>query len=154
MSMQSLPRKQSGAALVIGLILLLVMTLLGVSGMNTATLELTMTSNKQYGENAFQAAETGIDSTLAAGGFTTSGGPAVIPQTVLANGDTYTTTTNFEGETPVPPRRFGGFSLGVPSGGFSAYHFRIDSTGTSQRNAQSQHAQGLFLIGPGGSNVF
>jgi len=152
--MQSLPRKQSGAALVIGLILLLVMTLLGVSGMNTATLELTMTSNDQYGENAFQAAETGIDATLAAGGFTTSGPPMVVPVTVMAGGDTYTTTTTFEGETPIPPRTFGSFSRGVPSGGFSAYHFRIDSTGTSQRNAQSQHAQGAFVIGPGGANVF
>ena len=39
--------------------LLLVLTLLAVSGMNTSTLELRMTGNQQFTQNAFQAAETG-----------------------------------------------------------------------------------------------
>ena len=50
--------KQSGAALVVGLILLVVITVLAVSGMNTATTELAMARNDQTYENAFQAAES------------------------------------------------------------------------------------------------
>ena len=46
-------RGQSGAALVVGLLLLLVLTILAISGMTTATLELQMAGNEQYQERAF-----------------------------------------------------------------------------------------------------
>src|SRR5690606_1856014 len=57
--------RQRGATLVVGLVLLLVLTVLGVSGMNMATLEITMSSNSQFQQDAFQAAETGIDVPIA-----------------------------------------------------------------------------------------
>jgi type IV pilus assembly protein PilX len=145
--------KQRGAALVIGLILLLIMTLLGVSGMNTASLELMMTSNEQFSENAFQASEVGIERVLATGGFSTTGGTAVTTGSVGA-GDNFTATTTFEIQTAVPPRVGAAFSRGVAGGGFAAYHFEIMSRGTSQRNALEQHTQGLYLIGPGGGTRF
>ena len=145
--------KQQGAALVIGLILLLIMTLLGVSGMNTASLELMMTSNEQFSENAFQASEVGIERVLSAGGFTTTGAPVVTTAAVGA-GDSFTATTSFEIQTPVPPRVGAAFSRGVAGGGFAAYHFEIMSRGTSQRNALEQHTQGLYIIGPGGGTRF
>ena len=50
--------RQQGAALVVGLILLVVISVLAISGMNTATTELAMARNDQNYENAFQAAET------------------------------------------------------------------------------------------------
>ena len=50
-------RRQDGAALVVGLVLLVVITVLAISGMNTATTELAMARNDQNYENAFQAAE-------------------------------------------------------------------------------------------------
>jgi len=53
--------RQQGAALVVGLILLLVLTLLAISGMTTASLELQMAGNEQYQERAFQAADAGIE---------------------------------------------------------------------------------------------
>jgi type IV pilus assembly protein PilX len=52
--------KQQGAALVVGLILLVVITVLAISGMNTATTSLAMARNDMNYENAFQAAETGL----------------------------------------------------------------------------------------------
>ena len=42
---------ERGAALVIGLVLLLILTLLAVTGMNTATTELVMAGNEQYGRD-------------------------------------------------------------------------------------------------------
>src|SRR4030095_13879685 len=57
-------RRQGGAALVVGMILLMVLTLLAISGMNSATLELQMAGNAQFSENAFQAAETGVEEAL------------------------------------------------------------------------------------------
>ena len=59
MRMQNTPQKETGAALVVGLILLVVITVLAVSGMNTATTELAMARNDQTYENVFQAAERG-----------------------------------------------------------------------------------------------
>ncbi len=56
--------RQRGAALVVGLMLLLVLTLLAVTGMNTASTELIMAGNAQWQENAFQAAETGIEQAI------------------------------------------------------------------------------------------
>ncbi|HEY4644766.1 MAG TPA: PilX N-terminal domain-containing pilus assembly protein [Steroidobacteraceae bacterium] len=47
---------ERGAALVVGLVLLVILTLLAISGMNTATTELVMAGNEMYQENAFQAA--------------------------------------------------------------------------------------------------
>ena len=39
-------RQQQGAALIVGLVLLMVLTVLGVSGMNTAALELTISNTR------------------------------------------------------------------------------------------------------------
>ena len=61
MNTMTLKNKQHGAALVVGLILLVIITVLAISGMNTATTELAMARNDQNYENAFQAAETGLE---------------------------------------------------------------------------------------------
>src|SRR5207237_8856439 len=61
--------RQRGAALVVALLLLLVITLLAVAGMNAAAVEFVMAGNEQHRQNAFQAAETGIEQTIVTGGF-------------------------------------------------------------------------------------
>ncbi len=146
------PKCQRGAALVVGLVLLMVLTVLGVSGMNTATLELTMASNAQFNQDAFQSAETGIDLVIARRSFNTiPGDPGnVIAPTPLGDGS-YSTqaVTTFEENTPVPDM---GFSMGVgTSGAIQAYHFDIVSTGTGPRNARSTHNQSFYVVGPGGT---
>ncbi len=56
--------KQRGAALVIGLILLVVITLLAVVGMNIANTELASATSEQLRLRAFNAAETGLEARL------------------------------------------------------------------------------------------
>ena len=68
---------QQGAALIVGLLLLVVITILAVSGMNTATTELAMARNDQTYENVFQAAESGLENALAQPTFN-PGAPVVI----------------------------------------------------------------------------
>jgi len=63
-NMTRIHHEQNGAALVVGLILLLVLTVLGVSTISTASLELAMAGNDQFAENAFQLAETGADTRM------------------------------------------------------------------------------------------
>jgi type IV pilus assembly protein PilX len=146
------PKRQRGAALVIGLVLLMVLTVLGVSGMSTATLELTMASNAQFSQDAFQAAETGIDLVIARRTFNTiPGDPGnVIPLTPLGDGSyAAQSVTGFQGTTPVPDI---GFSAGVGTPGVvQAYHFDVVSIGTGPRNARSTHNQSFYVVGPGGT---
>lgn len=143
---------QQGAALVVCLILMMVMTILGVSGMKASMLELTMAGNSQYGQDAFEAAETGIDMMIAGRGYSTVlGSPGnAIPATPLGDG-TYSTesTATFQTTTPVPD---GGYSGGVGvQGTIQAFHFDVVSTGTGPRAARATHNQSFYEIGPGGS---
>jgi len=51
-------QKQAGAVLVVSLVVLLVLTLLGVAGMNSAMMQERMAANAQNSNKAFQAAES------------------------------------------------------------------------------------------------
>lgn len=135
---------QHGGALIVGLVLLAVLTLLGVAGMKTSIMELTMAGNKQFSEDAFQAAETGIDRALQAGVFNT-GTPTLAPKALVRpkHNSTVESRTDFMRRTRVPQ---GGFSLGED--GFEAYHFQVLSTGTAPRNAVSTHRQWFYVVGP------
>jgi type IV pilus assembly protein PilX len=141
---------QQGAALVVGLILLVVITVLAISGMNTATTELAMARNDQAYENAFQAAETGLATALAQGQFATVGATA-LKQTISTN-EKITTTIQFENSTLVPDKAF---SLGVGSG-IAAYHFLVTSQAefrrdpgkTTDRDSTATHTQAFYVVGP------
>ncbi len=143
-------QRQDGAALVVGLVLMVVITVLAISGMNTATTELAMARNDQNYENAFQAAETGLENSLSQGSFNTLVNANVV-QNINAN-DTVTSQIIFEDSTLVPDRAF---SLGVGSG-IAAYHFNAiataqskrDAGGTTDRDASAVHTQSFYVVGP------
>jgi len=143
-------KKQSGAALVIGLILLVVITVLAISGMNTTTTELAMARNDQNIENAFQAAETGLAAALALGAFDTLAGATVSPP--ITTHETVTAQVQFEDSTPVPDRAF---SLGAGSG-IAAYHFIATAQAVSardpgnptDRDSSAVHTQAFYVVGP------
>ena len=135
---------QTGATLVVGLVLLLVLTVLGVSGMNTATMEITMAGNTQFQQDAFQMAEDGIDVAIAQRNFTTLA-PSVV---AWVNNPTYDrqSVTTFQMNTPVPDL---GFSMGVGTGSVQAFHFDVISVGRAARNATATHNQSFYVVGPG-----
>ncbi|MBT8091697.1 MAG: hypothetical protein KJN77_01590, partial [Gammaproteobacteria bacterium] len=91
---------QRGAALVIGLLLLVVITVLAVSGMNTATTELAMARNDQNYEYAFQAAETGLEYALAQGNFAAQVTPTSSTETI-SDRESVVTTIQYENATIV-----------------------------------------------------
>lgn len=66
-------RNQSGAALVIALIIMIVLTLIGLASTFTSTFEIRLSGNKRGSTDAFYAAEGGVQATLAnPANFTTS----------------------------------------------------------------------------------
>ena len=149
-----LPGKQNGAALIVGLILMVVITILAISGMNTATTELAMARNDQSYENAFQAAETGLEMAISQGRFNTLVN-VNLAQTVNTY-DSVTAVINFEDTTLVPDRAF---SMGVGSG-IAAYHFNAVSTaeskfdpGGTDRDASAVHTQAFYVVGPEASSL-
>lgn len=59
--MYKLPKKQSGIALLVSLILLLLLTIVAVTASNTANLQERAALNAQQQNSAFQAAESALD---------------------------------------------------------------------------------------------
>jgi len=156
MNRQTNSRKQSGAALIVGLLLLVVITVLAISGMSTATTELAMARNDQNYENAFQAAETGLEAALAQGQFSALG-PATIPVYINSN-DSVETLIQPDGDPTIVPDQ--AFSLG---GGVVAYHFLATATAvsrrssapnvTTDRDASAVHTQAFYVVGPQGPQL-
>ncbi|MEX1993365.1 MAG: PilX N-terminal domain-containing pilus assembly protein [Steroidobacteraceae bacterium] len=137
---------QDGAALVIGLVLLLIVTILAISGVFTANMELRMVRNTQSQERAFQAAEVAVEDALANPVLSTSA-PFTQPTIAVPNsaGDTYAYQMQFVGQTPLGTGMTG-FSIGTA---FQSYHFQVDTTGNGPDNALAQHTQSFYVVGPG-----
>ena len=156
MNMPTTYGKQSGAALIVGLLLLVVITVLAISGMSTATTELAMARNDQNYENAFQAAETGLETALAQGQFNALG-TVTLTQAINSN-DSVTAEIRPDGEPTIVPDR--AFSLGVGSG-VAAYHFLATATAASERSpgtptdrdSSAVHTQAFYVVGPKGSTL-
>ena len=148
-------KRQQGAALIVGLMLLVIITILAVSGMNTATTELALARNDQTYENAFQAAETGLENALAQGGFNTTANVLVTPPT--SSYEVITTSIQYEESTLVPDRAF---SLGAGSS-IAAYHFLATSQAqylmspgnVTDRDATAVHTQAFYIVGPGSAGL-
>jgi type IV pilus assembly protein PilX len=142
--------QQSGAALIVGLVLMVLITALAISGMNTATTELALARNDQIHEYAFQAAETGLEDILAVDALDTSAN--MVTSMNINPNDAVTAEVVFEGTTIIPDRAF---SIGTGSG-IAAYHFIGTATATSSRDpgnttdrdASAVHTQAFYVVGP------
>lgn len=143
-------QRQRGAALVVGLLLLVVITVLAISGMTTATTELALARNNMAYENAFQAAETGLATALSQGAFETSASKTL--ELTPSSNENISTTIVFEDSSIVPDKAF---SLGVGSG-IAAYHFVAtsqadfarDPGNVTDRDSSAVHTQAFYIVGP------
>ncbi len=125
----SLRHHQSGAALVVALIILLVLTILGVSAMNTTSLEEKMAANAQELTRAFHAADSGItrgyrglDTTTLLG--TQEGGTPTMRIGSSGKNTGAKSVARYIGATD-PPINSG---FGEDSG-YQAYYFDLQSSG-------------------------
>jgi type IV pilus assembly protein PilX len=127
---------QTGVTLVVGLLLLLVLTVVGISSMNTATMEITMAANTQFQQDTFQQAENGIDIALATRAYSIDG-----PRTVDWLGN-----PNFD-RRAVVTYQLSTHAWGNSAGELAAFHFDIESVGRGPRNALAQHTQSFYVVG-------
>ncbi|GMU75912.1 MAG: hypothetical protein AMXMBFR45_14030 [Gammaproteobacteria bacterium] len=147
-------RQQRGAALIVGLVMLMVLTVLAISAMRTATLDLVMAGNAQLRENAFQLADSGIRATLRrveANAINLD----LVPPCPASPRPWSAAALPWQAAVPVPALR-GRYEVRLcaagrtqdavgSSVGFTQLHYRIESRGrTDQRNAEAIHAQGFY----------
>ena len=137
---------QRGAVLIISLVLLMVLTILAISTMRTASLGLLMAGNTQYRQNAWQLAQAGIDNVLRAGdpALSDSCDTAIadVPVAIEVLGGSYTTTVCYRGESITP----GNSITRVPT-----FNFEVQSEGTTeQRGARARLVQGFAVTGASG----
>ena len=150
----TLPGRQRGAALVIGLILLLILTVLGVSGLGTSAVEVRIADNNKQKEYAFQSAESASREELTNGAAITLTGAevpglAVRPQNnytyQLDTGGTntadvqITVDTSYRSRDPAP-----GYEIGT----IDAVHFELDTNAQATRGAASRQRQGFYIPAP------
>jgi hypothetical protein len=134
----TLPSQQTGATLIVGLVLLLVLTVVGVSGMKTATMEINMAANTQFQQDAFQLTEDAVDIVIGTRDYTTES-DSNLAFTGDANFDRAAVTA-YRGNTDVPDAAFSADEI-------EAFHFDITAVGRGPRNAQSTHTQSFYVVG-------
>src|SRR5215831_2546048 len=133
---------QRGAALAVSMVFLLVLTLLAVSGMSSATLELTMAGNEQYRQNEFQAAETGIADTLVNSDFSTGMSTSASRTGTASDSATYESTLAIELGGLEQTVLFNPNGKSVSSEKIKGYFFLIQSTGhAGARDATATNSQ-------------
>ncbi len=142
--------RQRGAALVVSLILLMMLTLLAISTMSTASLEVTMAGNDQFAENAFQLAESANEQFLQTIDGNTllcvnNENPTVcdIPVTAVADPNGGPNLGTFNTQSRYVSDR--GQCPGSSEGAVIRFNFELQAIGNSADNAVSQHTQGWFF---------
>jgi type IV pilus assembly protein PilX len=139
---ETMCNKQQGFVLILALVLLAVMTLIGVSSMNSANMELKATANAQQHQFAFNAGQSILEYAVSADGasfidFQTSD---PTPQPV---------TTTVMGVVTTANAVYAGCGVGIGSSleegkGFSYNFFNITGSGSnSTGTATSIQVQGI-----------
>jgi hypothetical protein len=137
-------RAQCGVALVVGLLILLVLTLLATAGMSIATLEVAMAGNEQLRESAALAAESGIELAVAR-----ISNVAPVPSSVMR---VPRTATELDGSSfREVETRFAATETNLPASSAEklvGHHYEIKSIGTAARGARDMQVQGVMIIRP------
>ena len=161
-------RRQSGAVLAIGLVLLALLTVLAVTGMQAAAIELLMAGNELHRQRAFEAAEAGIEQALGAASYSLDPAavaamyddPAAAEPAPIPGQGTPIDGCSEDGGGPVEHCEYfvrfdqaAGATVmpGMDAdAGQRAYHFVVDSIGIAGRGARSEHTQSFYVVAPAG----
>jgi hypothetical protein len=142
--------KQYGAVLVTSLLLLLVMTMLALTGMQNSILNERMASNWQQRDKTFQVADS--SAAQAKGNINHLGEAINNCSDTLAgltdmNNIPRQVTTDYMG-----PSLLAGYSLGQGGGTMNAFRFKSTGAATQSNGVNSTVVHGFYRIGPSGTN--
>ena len=160
------PKKESGVVLLVSLLLLLLITIVGFSMMDTSNLEVKMASTKELKAISFQTAESILDESLTEPGAIDLLGRSLNAFFADPNNPTWPTEDNYTytgydiGDRDVDARgdsetRFLGtastigYSIRKGSSGIETYYYEVEANGlTANPNISSNHFQGVFVEAP------
>lgn len=159
---QCSPGNERGAALVMAMIFLLIMTLLGLSAMKTSSLDTRIVANLKEELTAFQMAETGlelsihnIDTATGFSDFETAiasyavGGSGVVT-TSIASGDLGMGSSSTINLRIAALGTDCGLAKGYSTGKFILSCMSISATANRLGSkAQAQHSRGVGILTPG-----
>lgn len=131
---------ENGSALVVGLVLLTLVTLLGLAGASAAHVERLLAQHEVFRENAVSAASAGIEIAMRAIENSPDPGsaPAHLADAVPGTGDRYEVAIRYAGlETGLPQS---------PGAGVAGAHLEIVSSGYSGRATDRQRADVMRVV--------
>lgn len=137
------PGRQDGAALVVALILVLVSTLLGVSVMESSTIEVQLANNEEFRESVFRTAEAASEAALDTLDVTTvlaAGGSATPAIDSIDSRVAVSTEQRIEGLAHVVGSSFGTFQNYLVSSSATA---RVDALGARRTVTQGESIRAL-----------
>jgi len=163
--------KQGGSALIVSLVILLVLTIIGVTSIGGTNLEERMAQNFENSAITFQAAESAITNVIFAsdpGGVGTNSNPfyseasdpivtamtAGLNDTstvVTDNLDPYSKLTNatLTASSTVVYKGDSGICPEASSGPFTCYYFEITTQADSaELGTKATHVQGIYRVAP------
>lgn len=130
-------RRETGSVLIIALLLMILLSLLGVTLLTVATSEHSIAANSEWSEGALMAAEAGLNKGLNQLSGNSQTSTAQIPLTDIGSGYQYHSGPRTVSAAPqeyVTTRYEAGYSRAVGTGynnsGFAFHVYRIRSTGT------------------------
>lgn len=135
-------QQQHGTALVMSMVILLILTILGIAAMGTASLEEKMSGNTQESTRAFEAAESGLTEALNTAGSLTLSGTSSNSFTYSNMNATADVSTQFIQFSS--PKRGSGYS----NKNFQSANFDQSSTGKTGVGAKAVVHQGIAQIVP------
>ena len=140
-------RYERGTALIMSLVILMILTILGITAMSTASLEEKMSGNTQESTRAFEAAESGLNDAMnTAGGLdlnTSSSAPKTLSPFSYDSGKSGSAIVTTWFAQFSPPKRGSGYGSN-----FDAANFEQASTGTTIVGAKAVVHQGIAQIVP------
>jgi hypothetical protein len=132
--------RHTGAALIVGLILLTVVSLLGIAGATAARVELRLAHHERFRENAASAASAGIEYALShMTAFASDSGFALNSPPELSATSRFEVQVRFLGREQALPQ--------PPGAPLAGAHYDILSTGYSARRARDvQRARVMRVV--------
>ena len=158
-------KKQKGAVMLIAIVFLLIITIMGISAVNSSIVQTQIVGNSMYSMLVYQGAESAIskstsdtdlnnlrDTIAPAAATPFLVDSADLPDEVLASGGTLTSSSaiSYLGKDDSCPETSGlAASTGMGEAGFDCYIFQIDATSRIiSTNAKDQHIKGVAIFAP------
>jgi type II secretory pathway component PulJ len=146
--------RQSGAVLIVSLLLLMAVTVLSSTAVSTSIMELRMSNNTESNVNTFQTAMAAVDFVLSDSSNLPTSGPLNVPVAVTLAGTPFDTSTGEVITASVsrvedcgPPPRMRNATSMIAYSSFS-YRVTADVNKNSSGMGQAGMVQGYLLFGP------